>query len=82
MKQRIGAASLALAAFLCAVLAVAVFGAIRAFQHLPMDLGFHGWLALIGGAVLTILLSGGLMALVFYSARRGFDESQPPDPEN
>lgn len=82
MRPRIGLASLALAAFLCAVLAGAVYGAAQTFSHLPLNLGFHGWLALVGGAVLTVLLSCGLMGLVFLSARRGHDETHPPDPEN
>lgn len=33
-----------------------------------------GWAAAIIGAVLTIALGGGLMALVFYSSRRGYDD--------
>ncbi len=82
MKPRIGIASLALAAFLCAVLAGAVYGAVRAFRSLPLDFGLNGWIALIGGALLTLLLSGTLMGLVFLSSRRGFDDAQPPDPEN
>jgi Ca2+/Na+ antiporter len=34
----------------------------------------HGWLAIIGGAIATLALGGGLMALVFYSARQGYDD--------
>lgn len=38
-----------------------------------------GKLALIGGVVISFLVGGGLMALVFYSARKGYDEaSQTP----
>jgi hypothetical protein len=33
-----------------------------------------GWLAIIGGAIVTLAVGGGLMALVFYSARRGYDD--------
>lgn len=32
-----------------------------------------GWLFLVLGAVLTTLLGGGLMALLFYSSRKGKD---------
>lgn len=39
-------------------------------------LGTKGWVALIGGAVLTLALGGGLMALVFYSSRHGHDDAQ------
>jgi hypothetical protein len=37
------------------------------------DLGLHGTIALALGIGLTLLLGVGLMALVFYSARKGFD---------
>lgn len=82
MKAKTGLPSLALAAFLGLALAGAVWGAMRATQHLRMDLGLHGWIALIGGALITLALAGGLMSLVFFSARRGFDDAHPPDPES
>lgn len=82
MKAKTGLASLALAAFLGLALAGALWGAWRAAQHLRMDLGLHGWIALIGGTLVTLALAGALMSLVFFSARRGFDEAHPPDPES
>lgn len=33
-----------------------------------------GWLAIVGGAIATLAVGGGLMALVFYSARQGYDD--------
>ena len=36
-----------------------------------------GWLMLGFGVFFTLLVGGGLMALVFYSSRKGFDE--PPE---
>jgi hypothetical protein len=36
----------------------------------------NGWIALILGVVATLAVGGGLMALVFISSRRGYDE--PP----
>lgn len=39
-----------------------------------VDIGTHGWIALGLGAVLTFLVGAGLMALMFFSARRGYDE--------
>jgi len=38
------------------------------------NISFIGWLTIIGGAIVTLALGGGLMALVFYSARRGYDD--------
>jgi hypothetical protein len=39
-----------------------------------VEIGAHGLIALGLGAVLTFLLGAGLMALMFFSARRGYDE--------
>lgn len=36
-----------------------------------------GWAALIGGVVVSLALGVGLMALVFHSHRRGYDEIEP-----
>ena len=45
-------------------------------------LGLHGWLALIAGAVGSVLLGGGLMALSFYSARSGHDDAAHHDDDH
>jgi hypothetical protein len=34
----------------------------------------NGWIALVLGVVATLAVGGGLMALVFISSRRGYDE--------
>ena len=39
------------------------------------DISGAGWLALALGAVVTLGLGVGLMALVFISSRRGYDEA-------
>jgi hypothetical protein len=39
-----------------------------------VEIGWHGWVALGLGAVLTFALGAGLMALMFLSSRRGYDE--------
>jgi hypothetical protein len=36
-----------------------------------------GWVAMILGAIVTLALGGGLMTLVFFSSRRGYDEPGP-----
>lgn len=35
----------------------------------------HGYIALAAGVVVSLLVGGGLMALVFYSARKGYDDA-------
>jgi len=45
-----------------------------------VSLGIHGWLALGLGVALSLALGIGLMALVFYSSRHGYDDAAaPPD---
>jgi predicted membrane-bound mannosyltransferase len=39
-----------------------------------VEMGFHGWFAMALGVVLTLGLGILLMGLVFYSARKGYDE--------
>jgi hypothetical protein len=39
-----------------------------------VEIGMHGWIALGLGAGLTFLVGAGLMALMFFSERRGYDE--------
>ena len=55
------------------VIAVASYVVWR--QMGQIELGLHGWIALIAGSVGMIVLGGGLMALSFYSARSGHDEA-------
>lgn len=38
------------------------------------DLPLHGWIALGLGSFLSLALGGGLSALMFYSARQGYDD--------
>lgn len=48
----------------------------------PADVSTAGYIAMAVGIVVTLLVGGGLMALVFYSARRGYDDQQrgaPPE---
>jgi len=51
--------------------AVVLFGALTNFDASYMSL--HGWIALSLGTVLSLAVGGGLMALVFHSARKGYD---------
>ncbi len=44
------------------------------------DMPAAGWIAMIAGIVFSLIVGVGLMALVFYSSRRGYDE--PPNIED
>ena len=55
------------------ILAIAI--GFWAWQQIgSVEIGTHGWIALGLGAVLTFAVGAGLMALMFFSARRGYDE--------
>ena len=43
------------------------------------EIGMHGLIAMAAGATATLLLGGGLMWLVFYSSRKGFDDEAGHD---
>jgi len=45
-----------------------------AFVRLGADIPLYGWVAIAGGVGFSLLVGGGLMALVFYSSRHGYDD--------
>ena len=60
---------------LFALLALAVWFAAAAWVHLGGEaIPFYGYVAIIGGVLFSLLVGGGLMALVFYSSRHGYDD--------
>ncbi len=69
MKQ-----TLFLAIAAAAVLIALAFGIYGWRAAAGAEIGMHGWIALVLGSALTIGVGGGLMALVFYSSRHGYDE--------
>jgi hypothetical protein len=60
---------------LFALLAAAVWFATSSWVHLGgIAIPVYGWFAIAGGVVFSLLVGGGLMALVFYSNRHGYDD--------
>jgi hypothetical protein len=60
---------------LLGLLAVALWFAGTGWAHLGgVTIPPYGWAAIIGGVTLSLLVGGGLMALVFYSSRHGYDD--------
>jgi hypothetical protein len=49
------------------------------FAQIGVDMPAAGWIALVLGVVFSIALGVGLMFLVFYSSRRGYDEMPERD---
>jgi hypothetical protein len=67
---------------LFALLAVAVWFAVSSWVHLAgAAIPLYGWAAIAGGVVFSLLVGGGLMALVFYSHRHGYDDLSGGDGE-
>jgi hypothetical protein len=62
-----------------ALVLLAGWGAVASWRlagHTAMSI--HGWIAMGIAGVFTALLTGGLIALAFYSARHGYDDDQAP----
>jgi hypothetical protein len=75
---RLGSA--ALAAALLGILALSARYASRAWTSVDgPPLPTQGYVAMIIGVVFSVALGGGLMALVFYSSRYGYDEEANRD---
>jgi hypothetical protein len=63
-------------ASLLALLALTVWIVVQQWILVSVDVPAWAWAAIAVGALLAILVGGGLMALLFYSDRAGYDE--PP----
>lgn len=62
---------------LFALLAVSLWYAATTWSHFEtaeVEIPFYGYMAIAGGVVMSLLVGGGLMALVFYSSRHGYDD--------
>jgi hypothetical protein len=57
------------------LLAAAIWFAVAAWERLGgAEIPFYGYLAIVGGVLVSLLVGGGLMGLVFYSSRHGYDD--------
>jgi hypothetical protein len=72
MKSRLSWVSAAIAGAL--VLVIGVFIAVQWSRIGDSEISGAGWLAMGLGVIVTLALGIGLMALVFISSRRGYDE--------
>jgi hypothetical protein len=54
--------------------AISIYFAITAWERIDGPIPPYGLLAIIGGAFFSFLVGGGLMALIFYSNRQGYDK--------
>ena len=63
----------------CALVIITVFAINLWLQMSDVQISYNGLVAIFVGAFFTILLGAGLMSLVFFSARHGFDEQVDHD---
>ena len=75
MKRSASTIAIVIAALIVAIVVVISVGNWNFIGNSGIDL--NGWIALILGVIVTLAVGIGLMALVFISNRRGYDE--PPD---
>lgn len=59
---------------LLTLLGAAIWAVVHLWQQIDVSLPFYGWLALAGGASVTLLLAAGLVLLMRLSQRRGYDD--------
>lgn len=70
---------------LFALLAVSLWFAATAWSHFDaseIEIPFYGYMAIVGGVAMSLLVGGGLMALIFYSSRHGYDDLSGGDGGN
>jgi hypothetical protein len=74
-----GLGTIAAAAVLVALLAAALWFAASSFVVGGPPMPAIGYLAMAGGIVISLAVGCGLMALLFYSSRHGYDEPFQPE---
>ena len=76
-----GLGTIALVAALIVILAAALWFAANAFTISGPPMPTVGYVAMGLGIVFSLVIGYGLMALLFYSSRHGYDEPHPTDDE-
>ena len=67
--------TLLIAVPLLALLALSVWFAAAAWTRIGGEpIPLYGYFAIVGGVFFSLLVGSGLMALVFYSSRHGYDD--------
>ena len=80
LRRNLGAA-LVLAALL-GLLGLSVWFMITAWNSTDAVMDTHGWIAMVLGVFFSCLVGFGLMGLMFFSSRKGYDEPPTYTQEN
>jgi hypothetical protein len=59
---------------LLAILGITLWWAVSAWNAVDVEMSIHGYIAMILGIVFSLVIGCGLMALMFYSSRHGYDD--------
>jgi hypothetical protein len=78
-SEKLNLSQILLLAILMAMLVFAVVWASMAWTSEDVTMSIHGWIALALGTTFSLVIGCGLMALMFYSSRSGYDETASPD---
>ena len=74
--------TIATAAVLLALLAAALWFAASSFVVGGPPMPAIGYVAMAGGIIVSLAVGFGLMGLLFYSSRHGYDEPERFEPED
>ncbi len=77
-RQQLSFSQALVLVILFAMLVFAVVWASMAWTSEDVTMSIHGWIALALGTIFSLLIGCGLMALMFYSSRSGYDETATP----
>ena len=62
---------------LLAILGVTLWWAVHAWNAVDVEMSVHGYVAMTLGIIFSLVVGCGLMALMFYSSRYGYDDDVP-----
>lgn len=79
VTRRMSLGQALLLAILFTMLVFAVVWATMAWTSEDVEMSIHGWIALALGTIFSLLIGCGLMALMFYSNRTGYDDVASPN---
>jgi hypothetical protein len=80
IRRPLGVGQAILLALLFAFLVFAIVWASMAWQSAEnVQMSVHGWIALALGTTFSLVIGCGLMVLMFYSSRSGYDETAATD---
>ena len=78
-SAKIGLGQAVLLAAICAILLMTMIWAGYVWTATSnIEMSIHGWIALGLGTVFSLVIGCGLMALMFFSSRSGYDDSATP----